>query len=126
VARDWNFKTKYFLGLSEKKTLPNPSCFGSDIMHLLSLNIPDLCGRSMDDRSCQQCLTYHWQDPLIASLAIQLRKSLVAITLKAWEFLLYLFGLRPGLLYNILPEKYWKNFCKLVYGVRIVNHGKSF
>ncbi|KAH7879126.1 uncharacterized protein C8R40DRAFT_1158969 [Lentinula edodes] len=26
---------------------------------------------------------------------------------KAWEFLLYLFGLGPGLLYNILPLEYW-------------------
>ena len=34
---------------------------------------------------------------------------------------MYLFGLGPRLLYNILPEKYWKNFCKLVYGGWIIN-----
>ena len=40
---------------------------------------------------------------------------------KAWEFLLYLFGLGPGLMYKILPDKYYRNFCKLVFGIRI-NH----
>lgn len=40
---------------------------------------------------------------------------------KAWEFLMYLYGLGPALLYNVLPEKYWKHFCKLVYGMQIMN-----
>ncbi|KAJ7039326.1 hypothetical protein C8F04DRAFT_1086450 [Mycena alexandri] len=31
---------------------------------------------------------------------------------KAWEFLLYFFGVGPALLYGILPEKYWLNYCK--------------
>jgi hypothetical protein len=35
-------KPSIFLGLQEVKTLRVPSCFGSDIMHLLSLNILDL------------------------------------------------------------------------------------
>ncbi|KAH7903124.1 hypothetical protein BJ138DRAFT_1138786 [Hygrophoropsis aurantiaca] len=39
---------------------------------------------------------------------------------KAWEYLLYLFGLGPALLYGILPDKYWKNFCKLVRGIRLM------
>jgi hypothetical protein len=40
---------------------------------------------------------------------------------KAWEFLLYLYGLGPGLLYGILPEKYFTNYCKLVLGIRLVS-----
>ena len=36
---------------------------------------------------------------------------------KAWEFLMYIYGLGPGLFYNILPEKYWENFCKLIYRI---------
>ncbi|KIM73760.1 hypothetical protein PILCRDRAFT_80789 [Piloderma croceum F 1598] len=40
---------------------------------------------------------------------------------KAWEFLIYVFGLGPGLFYKILPEKYWKNYCKLVFAIRIVH-----
>ncbi|KAH7904377.1 hypothetical protein BJ138DRAFT_1073501, partial [Hygrophoropsis aurantiaca] len=39
---------------------------------------------------------------------------------KAWEFLIYLFGMGPALLYNVLPEKYWVHFCKLVRGIRLI------
>lgn len=39
---------------------------------------------------------------------------------KAWEFLLYLFGLGPGLFYKILPDNIWASYCKLVSGVRIM------
>ena len=35
-------KPSIFLGLDQKRSLPVPQCFGSDIMHLASLNIPDL------------------------------------------------------------------------------------
>jgi hypothetical protein len=31
-----------FLGLNQEKILGVPGCFGADIMHLASLNIPDL------------------------------------------------------------------------------------
>jgi len=40
---------------------------------------------------------------------------------KAWEFLQYLYGLGPGLLLGILPDNYYTNYCKLVYGMRIMN-----
>ncbi|TBU61730.1 hypothetical protein BD310DRAFT_812862 [Dichomitus squalens] len=39
---------------------------------------------------------------------------------KAWEFLLYVYGLLPGLLRHVLPAKYYQHFCRLVFGVRIV------
>lgn len=39
---------------------------------------------------------------------------------KAREFLLYVFGYLPGLLYGVLPLPYWQNFCKLARGVRII------
>ena len=35
-------KPGIFLGLQPKHTLNIPRCFGYDIMHLVSLNIPDL------------------------------------------------------------------------------------
>ncbi|KAH9937852.1 uncharacterized protein BXZ73DRAFT_44615 [Epithele typhae] len=39
---------------------------------------------------------------------------------KAWEFLIYVFGLGPALLYATpLPIKYFRNFCRLVYAIRI-------
>ena len=40
---------------------------------------------------------------------------------KAWEFLMYMYGLSPGAFYNILPAPYYENFCDLVYGMRIIN-----
>jgi len=40
---------------------------------------------------------------------------------KAWEFLLYLYGLGPGLLYSILPERFFLNYCKLVMGIWLMN-----
>ncbi len=36
---------------------------------------------------------------------------------KAWEFLLYMYGLGPGLLYGVLPKAYYTNYCKLVSGM---------
>jgi len=38
---------------------------------------------------------------------------------KAWELLLYFYGLGPGLFYGVLPEKYFRHYCKLVVGIRI-------
>ena len=40
---------------------------------------------------------------------------------KAKEWQTYLYGLAPALLKGILPDKYWKNFCKLVYAIRILH-----
>jgi hypothetical protein len=40
---------------------------------------------------------------------------------KAWEFLLYLYGLGHGLLLGILPNSYYMNYCKLVFGMHLVN-----
>jgi len=40
---------------------------------------------------------------------------------KAKEWQTYLYGLAPALLFGILPERYWKNFCKLVYAIRLLH-----
>ena len=40
---------------------------------------------------------------------------------KAWEFLLYLYGLGPGLLYGILPDNFFTNYYKLVLGIHLMN-----
>jgi len=39
---------------------------------------------------------------------------------KAWEWLLYLYGLAPALLFGMLPEPYYSHFCKLVRAMRII------
>ena len=138
-------KPSIFMGLNPKHRLDIPGCFGSDIMHLGSLNIPDLlinlwrgafeCDRR-DDKS-----TWDWavlQGPVwekhgkdVAACTPYLPGSFdrpprnpaekISSGYKAWEFLMYLYSLGPGLFYNVLPKKYWKHFCKLVYGMRIMN-----
>ncbi|KLO17330.1 hypothetical protein SCHPADRAFT_868387 [Schizopora paradoxa] len=45
----------------------------------------------------------------------------VSSNYKAQEYLTYIYGLCPGLLYGILPEVYWKCFCKLVVAIRILH-----
>ena len=39
---------------------------------------------------------------------------------KAWELLLYFYGLGPGLFYELLPQAYYRHYCKLVVGIRIM------
>jgi hypothetical protein len=43
---------------------------------------------------------------------------------KAWELLLYVYGLGPGLFYGLLPEEYYRHYCKLVVGIRIIYQRK--
>ncbi|KAJ7502166.1 hypothetical protein B0H11DRAFT_1712770 [Mycena galericulata] len=43
---------------------------------------------------------------------------------KAQESLTYLFGLGPGLLYGILPDIHWKNYCKIVRAYQIIYQRK--
>jgi len=40
---------------------------------------------------------------------------------KTWEFHVYIFCLTPALLYSVLPECYWTNFCKLICGIQIMS-----
>ena len=108
-------------------------------MHLGSLNIPDLlislwrgtldCEKS-DDRSSWdwavlQGDTWKSHGKVVAAATPYLPGSFdhpprnpaenINSGYKAWEFLIYIFGLGPGIFYNILPEKYWKKFCKLIF-----------
>ena len=39
---------------------------------------------------------------------------------KAWELLLYFYGLGPGFFYGLLPEQYYLHYCKLVVAIRIM------
>ncbi|KAI9056600.1 hypothetical protein FKP32DRAFT_1585561 [Trametes sanguinea] len=39
---------------------------------------------------------------------------------KAWEFLLYIYGLLPGLLRAVQAPVYYRHFCKLVSAVRVI------
>ena len=39
---------------------------------------------------------------------------------KAWEFLLYIYGMGLGVFYRILPELYYSHFCMLVQAIQII------
>ncbi|KII89767.1 hypothetical protein PLICRDRAFT_564772 [Plicaturopsis crispa FD-325 SS-3] len=138
-------KPSIFSGFSPERILGIPACFGSDLMHLISLNIPSLfmdlwrgtmpCDASDDvatwDWAVLQGDTWQTHGQAVADATPYLPGSFdrpprnptekISSGYKAWEFLIYLFALGPALFYGVLPEKYWKNFCRLVWGVRLIH-----
>jgi hypothetical protein len=138
-------KPSIFNGFPENHCLGIPHCFGSDLMHLLSLNIPDILIKlwrgtlECDPNDSKQTWDWAvltgdvWKEHgwRVANTRPYLPGSFdrpprnpaekISSGYKAWEFLTYLFGLGPGIFYDLLPEKYWKNFCKLVAGVRLLH-----
>ncbi len=125
-----------------------PSVFTMDIMHLTVLNEPDLflklfTGKldvgDSDDRETWDWAVFYKNTPLWnmhgdtvartvpyipSSFGRALRDPSKKINsgYKAWEYQQYFYGLGPTLFRHILPRKYWLNFCKLVSGVRILQH----
>ena len=137
-------KATIFLGLPSNHILNIPGCFGSDIMHLASFNIGDLflplwCGVFDHDHEDP---TSSWPWAVLTGQVWEAHGSAVAAATpylpgsfdrpprniaekinsgyKAWEWLLYLYGLAPALLYGVLPMVYYTHFCKLVRGMRII------
>jgi hypothetical protein len=114
-------------------------------MHLPALNIPDLFlplwrGTFECDKTDNKCL-WDWSTlsnvtawkahgKMVADATPYIPGSFdrpprnpaekISSGYKAWEFLLYFYGLGPALFHGVLPDKYWKNYCKLVRGVRIL------
>ncbi|KAJ3508503.1 hypothetical protein NLJ89_g5715 [Agrocybe chaxingu] len=138
-------KPSIFSGLPVGRSLHIPHCFGVDLMHLISLNIPDLLfGLWRGTLECDPQDSKHTWDWVVltgntwkshgqrvADATPYLPGSFdhpprnpaekISSGYKAWEYLTYVFGLGPGLLHGILPDKYWKNYCKLVAGVRLIH-----
>ncbi|THH07169.1 hypothetical protein EW146_g9401 [Bondarzewia mesenterica] len=136
-------KPTIFSGLP--RTLGIPRMFPTDLMHLMSLNLTDILlglwrgmvdcdshdNRQTWDWAVLQGSTWRRHGKSVADATPYLPDSFdhpprnpaekISSGYKAWEFLLYIFGLAPALLHGILPEIYWKNFCKLVYAVRILH-----
>ncbi|KAF8816949.1 hypothetical protein BYT27DRAFT_7247837 [Phlegmacium glaucopus] len=134
-----------FSAFPEDRVLAVPHCFGGDLMHLISLNIPDLlldlwrgnleCDPTDDKNTWQWLVLVEdvWKNHgtrvvdttpyLPGSFDRPPRNPAEKISsgYKAWEFMTYIFGPGPGLLHGILPNKYWKNYCKLVAGVRLLH-----
>jgi len=134
-----------FSGLPAKHTLGVPMLFVLDIMHLPALNIPDLMiplwRATIDCDKTDNKGLWTWaalRDPAVwkshgqsvADATPYIPGSFdrpprnpaekISSGYKAWEFLLYFFGLGPALLFGILPEPIWRNYCKMVRAFRIL------
>lgn len=137
-------KPSILSGLNQRFMLPLPRCFSVDLMHLLSLNLGELliplwrgtlaCDAS-DDKSDWDWATLKgdvWVEhgKLVAAATPYFPASFhrpprnpvekINSGYKATEYYLYLFALGPALFRKVLPRKYWRNFCKLAHGVRII------
>ena len=138
-------KPSIFSGLPPKRMLGIPGCFPADLMHLISLNLTDLliklwrgtidCELS-DDRETWDWAVLQgdtWKDhgKSVADATPYLPGSFdrpprnpaekISSGYKAWEYLIYIFVLGPALLHGVLPDKYWRNYCKLVKGIRLIH-----
>ncbi|KZT18874.1 hypothetical protein NEOLEDRAFT_1079138, partial [Neolentinus lepideus HHB14362 ss-1] len=137
-------KPTIFSGL--RRSLGVPGLFGLDIMHLPALNIPDLFlplwrgswdqhDKVKDPSSKWEWATLRddvWMDHgrVVAANKQYLPTSFgraprdpaekLHSGFKAIEFMNYFYGMGPGVFYDILPDIYWRNFCQLVYAVRIL------
>ena len=142
-------KPSIFSGLNKSHTLGLLYSAGSDILHLAMLNLSDLmislwrgtidCTKP-DNKAAWDWAIFRdgniWKEHggdvadtlhyLPSSFDRPPRNIAEKLTsgYKAWEFLLYLYGLGPALLYDVLPNPYYSNYCKLVYGVRLMNQHK--
>jgi hypothetical protein len=134
-----------FSGLDPDHMLRIPGCFAGDLMHLIALNITQLFlilwRGTMKCKAPDNKATWGWAvlvgdvwerhgktvadaTPYIpGSFDVPPRNPAEKISsgYKAKEYLTYVFLLGPALLYNILPQPYWRHFCKLVYAVRILH-----
>ena len=134
-------KLPLILGLEWSQSLRVPLCMTADLMHLAS-NLSDLlislwhsmmeCSHT-DDKNLwdwavlcdEDTWTAHGKGVENAGMFIPRsfdRKPCniadkINADYKTWEFHLYIFGLAPVLLYSVLPEHYWINFCKLMHGM---------
>jgi hypothetical protein len=137
-------KPSLLLALSPTRSLGMLLCITTDIMHLVT-NMSDLlislwCG-SISCASSDNIATWTWAvlhtdevweahgqaiedvGQYIPGLFDVKSRNLADKSnsdYKTWEFQVYTFGLGPTLLYGILPEHYWTNYCKLVRGFRIM------
>ncbi|TFK49607.1 hypothetical protein OE88DRAFT_1736611 [Heliocybe sulcata] len=134
-------KPTIFSGIS--RSFGSPKVFGVDIMHLPALNIPDLLiplwhgtlkcpgedKRTWDWAVLQgNVWTRHGDD--VAAVRPYLPTSFgraprnpiekISSGYKAIEYINYIYGIGPGLFYDVLPLPIWRHYCKLVYGVRII------
>ena len=136
-------RASIFDGLS--RILELPTCFPGDIMHQPVINLTALmfelwCERKNCRKGDSSREVWDWavlkgdvwkvHGEAVAAAAPYFPRSFdrtprnpaekLSSGYKAWELLLYFYGLGPGLFYGILPEAYYRHYCKLVVGIRIM------
>ena len=118
-----------------------PTCFPGDIMHQPVINLTALMFDLWCDREgCRKGVHGDWDWAVLKGDVWKAHGKAVeraapwfprsfdrtprnpaeklSSGYKAWELLLYFYGLGPNLFYGILPEPYYRHYCKLVVGVR--------
>ncbi|KAF6743926.1 hypothetical protein DFP72DRAFT_1079342 [Ephemerocybe angulata] len=138
-------KPSMFSGLDPSHRLDIIGLFPSDLMHLTALNVTNIIldlfrgtadVHAPDDRATWKDWTVltapHWvkHGETVENFKRYLSSSIdrpprnpakkINSGYKAKEYLTYVFGMLPALLCDILPAEYYTNFCKLVWGVRIL------
>jgi len=140
-------KPSIFDGLP--RILELPGCFPGDLMHQPVINLPgllfDLWCERRDLRKHDKDSDWPWavltgkvweeHGKVVAEAGHFLPRSFdrvprnpqekISSGYKAWEFLIYVYVLGPGLFYGVLPEPYYQHFCKLVRGIRLVYQRRS-
>ena len=136
-------KASIFDGLP--RILELPTCFPGDIMHQPVINLTALmfelwCERENCRKGDSSREVWDWavlkgnvwkaHGEAVAAAASYFPRSFdrtprnpaekLSSGYKAWELLLYFYGLGPGLFYGVLPAAYYRHYCKLVVGVRIM------
>ncbi|THH20286.1 hypothetical protein EW146_g1041 [Bondarzewia mesenterica] len=124
------------------------ACFPIDLMHLIALNLPDILLRLW--RSEIVCATTdskaNWRFAVLVDNVWKAHGKAVRDAVsylpgsfdrpprnpadkinsgyKAWEYLTWIFGYSPTLLHNVLPDVFYRNYCQLACGVRVIyQHG---
>jgi len=139
-------KPSIFLGMPPSCHLPIPRLFPGDIMHACGLNVTDLMQKifrgtiDCDTRNGDTKVSWDWavlvgdtwkeHGKHVAAARCYMPGSFgrpprnpaekISSGYKCWEFLHWMYGMLPALLYGILPERFWRNFCKLVAGVHVI------
>ena len=130
------------------RILELPGCFPGDLMHQPVMNLPDLLfglwREQRDLRKHDKDSDWPWavlkgdvwveHGKVVANAGRFLPRSFdrvprnpqekISSGYKAWEFLVYVYILGPGVFYGLLPEPYYQNFCKLVRGIRLIYQRK--
>jgi len=131
-------------GLVIDLMVPVPRCFPLDLMHLIFTNLGELLiplwQGTMKCDVTDSISSWDWATmtgdaweahgkvvadatpffPLSFHCPPRNPAEKISSGYKATKYFHYLFRLGPGHFRAILPSRYWKHFCKLVYGVRIL------